>query len=202
MTTRWSRSSTEQKKKKTLAGSNYFYIEESILYTNFCACLTLSDCNWTRTQNHLAWKQTLNHLAKLAIFIFFLMIELCSEYLSVWCIWLYHVTYAFQNESPFYSCLNVKELLAWSRSKIWSLSNCNCTRTQNHLVCKRTLNHLAKLAILFFLMIELCSEYLSVQCILLYILVMSHTRSRVNPHFIVAWMSRNSLLEAGMKFEV
>ena len=83
-------------------------------------------------------------------FYFFLMIELCSEYLSVWCIWLYHVTYAFQSESPLYSCLNVKELLAWDRSKIWSLSNCNCTRTQNHLVCKRTLNHLAKLAILFF----------------------------------------------------
>ena len=26
------------------------------------------------------------------------------------------------------------------------LSNCNGTRTHNHLVCKRTLNHLAKLA--------------------------------------------------------
>ena len=27
---------------------------------------TLSDCNWTRTQNHLVLKRTLNHLAKLA----------------------------------------------------------------------------------------------------------------------------------------
>ena len=27
---------------------------------------SLSDCNWTRTQNHLARKRTLNHLAKLA----------------------------------------------------------------------------------------------------------------------------------------
>ena len=26
----------------------------------------LSDCNWTRTHNHLVHKQTLNHLAKLA----------------------------------------------------------------------------------------------------------------------------------------
>ena len=26
----------------------------------------LSDCNWTRTQNHLVLKRTLNHLAKLA----------------------------------------------------------------------------------------------------------------------------------------
>ena len=57
-----------------------------------------------------------------------------------------HVTYAFQGESTFYSCLNVKELLAWSRRKIWSLSDCNWTRTHNRLVRKRTLNHLAKLA--------------------------------------------------------
>ena len=26
----------------------------------------LSDCNWTRTQNHLVYKRTINHLAKLA----------------------------------------------------------------------------------------------------------------------------------------
>ena len=31
-------------------------------------------------------------------------------------------------------------------------------------------------------MIELCSEYLSVQCIWLYFLVVSHMRFRVNPH--------------------
>ena len=43
---------------------------------------------------------------------------------------------------------NVKELLARNSCDIWSLSNCNRTRTHNHLVhlvCKRTLNHLAKL---------------------------------------------------------
>ena len=34
----------------------------------------------------------------------------------------YHVTYAFQSESTLYSCLNVKELLARNRHKIWSLS--------------------------------------------------------------------------------
>ena len=28
----------------------------------------------------------------------------------------------------------------------YSLSDCNRTRTHNHLFCKRTLNHLAKLA--------------------------------------------------------
>ena len=58
----------------------------------------------------------------------------------------YHVTYAFQSESTLSSCLNVKELLAQSRREIRSLSDCNWTRTHNHLVHKRTLNHLAKLA--------------------------------------------------------
>ena len=57
-----------------------------------------------------------------------------------------HVTHAFQSESIFYSCLNVKDLLARSRPKIGSLSDCNWTPTQNHLVRKKTLDQLAKLA--------------------------------------------------------
>ena len=57
----------------------------------------------------------------------------------------YHVTYEFQSESKLYICLNVKELLAWNRRDIWSWSDCNWTRTHNHLVRKRTLNHLTKL---------------------------------------------------------
>ena len=55
-----------------------------------------------------------------------------------------HVTYTFQSESTLYSCLNVKELLARSRLKLWRRSDFNWTRTQKHLVRKRTLNHLAK----------------------------------------------------------
>ena len=55
-----------------------------------------------------------------------------------------HATYAFQSESTLYSCVNVKELLVRSRREIWSLSDCNWTRTQNHLVRNRTFNHLAK----------------------------------------------------------
>ena len=35
----------------------------------------------------------------------------------------------------------------------------------------------------------------------LYILIMSHTHFRVNLYSIVAWMSRNSLLETGAKFK-
>ena len=52
----------------------------------------------------------------------------------------YHVTYLFQSESTLYSCLNVKELLAQNRCKIWSLSDCSGIQTHNHLVCKWTLN--------------------------------------------------------------
>ena len=47
--------------------------------------------------------------------------------------------------NPHYSCLNVQELLARSRRKIWSLSDCNRTRTHKHLVHKQTLKLLAKL---------------------------------------------------------
>ena len=57
----------------------------------------------------------------------------------------YHITYRFQSESTLYSCLNVKELFAQNRREIWILSDCNGTRTYNHLARKRTLNHLAKL---------------------------------------------------------
>ena len=38
--------------------------------------------------------------------------------------------------------------------------------------------------------------------LLLYAVIMSHPRFRVNPHSIVAWMSRNSLLETGTISEV
>ena len=47
-------------------------------------------------------------------------------------------------------------------------------------------------------MIELCSEYLSLQCIWLYVLIMSRTRCRVNQHSILnvkelfGWSRRNA----------
>ena len=54
------------------------------------------------------------------------MIELCCEYLSVWCIWQYVLVTSRMHfrVNSHYSCLNVKELLAGSRHKIWSLSGC------------------------------------------------------------------------------
>ena len=76
------------------------------------------------------------------------MIELCCEYLSVQCIWLYAVTvsHTFQHDPTLYICLNVKELLPWNWHDIWSLSDSNGIQTHNHLVRKQTLNLLAKMA--------------------------------------------------------
>ena len=59
----------------------------------------------------------------------------------------YHVTQAFQSESALYSCLNVKELLIRNRRHSRRISDCSRTQIHNRLVCKQTLNHLAKLAI-------------------------------------------------------
>ena len=72
--------------------------------------------------------------------------------------------YAFQSESTLYSCLNVKELLVWSRHVIWSLSDCNWTQNQNHLVHRRTLNHLAKLPNGWVFIYELCGSGFESSC--------------------------------------
>ena len=39
--------------------------------------------------------------------------------------------------------MKVKELLGQNKREIWSLSECNGTRTHNHLVCKQTLKWLS-----------------------------------------------------------
>ena len=102
------------------------------------------DSDKIRTHNHLVRKRTFNYLAKLSLIIY-----LCCEYLSVRCIWLYVIIMSrmnFRVNPHSIVCLNVKELHAWSRCHIWSLSDSSEIRTYNHLIRKRTLNHLAKLA--------------------------------------------------------
>ena len=71
--------------------------------------------------------------------------------------------------------------------------DCNWTRTQNHLVLKRTLNRSTKLAKWLSCVL---STYLygAFDCMFL----LCHVRVS---HSIVAWMSRNSLIEAGAKSE-
>ena len=76
-------------------------------------------------------------------------------------VWSYHVTYVLQSESTHYGGLNVKELLARNRRDIWSLSDCNETRTYNHLVRKRTLNHLWSVWPVF--MAVLSKEFFDIQ---------------------------------------
>ena len=69
-------------------------------------------------------------------------------FLNYWTVSLYiiimsHTSFTVNPHSLAF--LNVKELLARRRRHIWSLSDSNGIRTHNHLVRKRTLNHLAKL---------------------------------------------------------
>ena len=73
----------------------------------------------------------------------------------------YHVTYTFQNEFTLYICLNFKELLARNRDHVWSLSDSNGSWIHNHLACKQTLNHLAKLtkALRWVLSTDLCGAF-------------------------------------------
>ena len=68
----------------------------------------------------------------------------------------YHVTYAFQSESTLNKCLNVMKLLGRKRRNVWSLSNCDGTRTHKRLVRKRTLNRFAKIWLNGWVMVE-CS---------------------------------------------
>ena len=102
-----------------------------------------SDCNWTRTYNHLVHKRTLHDLPKLAKWLSWVV----STYLYVTFDRMFlSCQYAFQSKFTLYSCLNVKELLAQNKCNTWSLSDSNRIGTQNHLVHKQILNHLAKLA--------------------------------------------------------
>ena len=94
----------------------------------------------SRRKIYLVHKRTLSHIANWANDWAVLWVLISTVHLTICS---YHVTYILESESSLYSCLNVKELLARSRGEIWSLSECNWTRTHNHLVHKQTLNHLA-----------------------------------------------------------
>ena len=73
------------------------------------------------------------------------IIDLCCEYLSVRCIWLYlsiMSRMSFRVNPHSIVCLNYREILARRRRHISSWSESNGIRIYNYLVCKRTLNHL------------------------------------------------------------
>ena len=102
----------------------------------------LSGSNKIWTHNLLVCKRKLNRLVKLAKWLS------CagSAYLhGAFDCMLLSCYVTFQSESTLFSCLNANEFLAQNRRDIWNLSDSNETRTHNHLVCKQTLNNLAKL---------------------------------------------------------
>ena len=103
---------------------------------------TLSDWTDTRNYKHLVPKQLSSICPNWPNDWPQLWAIICTVHLTVYSC---HVMYVFQRESTLYICLNVKELLAPNRRNISSLSDRNGTRTQNHLVHKRTLKHLVKL---------------------------------------------------------
>ena len=98
------------------------------------------------------------------------------------------VTYAFKGESALSNWLIVKEIFAWNRRDIWNLSNSNGTRTHNHVICKRTLNYLAKW------LSCVVGTYLSGALVVCFYRVLC--AFRVNLHSLFGWISRNSLFEA------
>ena len=79
----------------------------------------------------LAW---LLYEVLLILTFFIFSLNLIRRYTKPWhlAVCSCHVMDAFKSKSTLYCCLNVKELLAQSRCKIWSLSDCNWTRTQDH----------------------------------------------------------------------
>ena len=92
---------------------------------------SLSDSNEIRTNIDLVRKQTFNHLANLV------MLELFCKYLSAQFIGPYVIKMSrpsFRVNPQSIVCLNVKELLVWTRRHIWSLSDSNEIQTENHLV--------------------------------------------------------------------
>ena len=110
----------------------------------------------------------------------------------------YYITYAFQSESPLCRCLNVKELHGRTRRDIWSLSNCNGAQTHAHLFVNEQStifpNQPNNWAVLWVLIctvdLAVCSYYVK------------YDFQSESTLYSFAWMSRNSLLEAGAISEV
>ena len=105
----------------------------------------------------------------------------------------------FQSESRLYICLNVKEVF------IWSLSDCNGTRTNNSLVRKPTLKQLVKLTkwlscILspylcgaFHCMYSSCHVHISELIYTLYLTECEGTSSsKQAPYLKFKWLQRDS----------
>ena len=134
------------------------------------------------------------------------MIKLCSEYLSVRCIWLNVLvmgrTSFRMNPHPLVALMSRNSLL-----EAGSKSEGEVTATGLEPITTFFLNKQSTIwpnwpndQAVFWVLV--CTVHFTVvRCIWLYVLVMSSKRFRVNTHFLVAWMSGNSLLEADTKCE-
>ena len=99
--------------------------------------------NGTRTHNHLVHKRTLNHWTQLAKWP--RSVGSTHLYSAFDCIFLScHVW--LSKLITLYSSLNVEELFARNKHKVWMLIDFNGTQTHNSLVRTWTLNIFAKLA--------------------------------------------------------
>ena len=85
---------------------------------------SLSDSNSTRTHNHLVHKQTFKHSPKLAKWLS-CVVSTCLYVAFDWMLLSCHVRISEWIYTLFYSCLNVKEILARNRRNIWSFSDSN-----------------------------------------------------------------------------
>ena len=153
----------------------------------------LSDSNVIRTHNHLVWKQNLDHLAKLAKWLWVLI---CTVHFTV-C--YYHVMYEFQSKSRIYNlpecqgtpCSTQVPYLKFK----WQKRDLN---PQPLSLRKLTLSHLAKLTQCLSCFV---STYLygAFDCMLLlcHLCVSEWIQT-----LYFGWMSRNSLLGAGAISEV
>ena len=141
---------------------------------------SLSDRKEIQTHNYLVRKRTVNDLAKLAKWLSCVvstylygvlecMLLSCHVRVSEW-IWNTHSIV----------CLTINKLLCRSRGNIWSLSDSNKIETHDYLVRKRT-----QLFSQTDQMIELCCENWTVLWVWLYVIIISQTSFRVNPHSIV-----------------
>ena len=104
------------------------------------------------------WPNWSNDWAVLWVLIF-------TAHLTVIC---YYVMYAFQSESTLYSCLNIKEVnwQQWDSDPLSSKMNSQPFSETSQII-------------------ELFCEYLFVQCIWLYVIIMSCTCFKVNLHSVV-----------------
>ena len=105
----------------------------------------------------------------------------------------------FQSESILYSYMNINEFFAQNRRDIWSLSDTNGIQSQEHLIQKQTLSHLAKLATRLSCVV-ITYLYYGFGCILLsyYLRVSEWT---CTPKLTEFWGNRCSKHARNLKFE-